>query len=391
MSTKKTKTGGKAHQNLSEWDTRLLWVATGGRCERCLKLLTEDDTCFEEINLAERAHIVGQGGKKSPRHDPQLSPKLATSRDNVMLLCFDCHALIDDPKTRDKFPVETLKIIKERHEERIKYLTSLDAKRTRVIVFQTAIQQSRDGESSRQQQTTLHKDDLHEAIFPDYFPDKGDPSRIRIELPTEESPSHWEQMNKTIKAKWDRQDADELEHVSVFCLGKMPAIVYFGRLIGSTRSVRTMNVQQGVPTRWKSREQVPNDFEYQVTRPELTEFEKKDVLLIVSLSGNIEPQQYEGVTPSNAAIYRIDNQKGNLHPDWLVAEEQVNEFRKDYQLVISEIQERLGQGVTIHLIIAAPTPIVFEIGRQYRPNHQPVLKVYNCVGKRYQFAFSLGE
>lgn len=390
MSTR-TKGQSNSHQNLNSWQTILLWVAAGGRCERCRKLLTESDTSYRQLNLAERAHIVGQGGAKSPRHDAQLSPVLATSRDNIMLLCFDCHAEIDDSKTRDQFPADALRDMKALHEERIKYLTSLDAKRTRVIAFQTAIQQSRDGEASLQQQTTLHKGDLHDAILPDYFPDRSKPSFIEVDLPTEEDPAHWEQLKKTIKAKWDKQDVEGVEHLSVFCLGKIPAIVLFGRLVGNTRKVTAMNVQQGVATRWKHREQVPETFAYQVTYPEESEGAKKDVVLLVSLSGLIELGQYNRATPSDAATYVISNQSAHRHVDWLVAEQQVIEFRTLYQRLLSEIQERHGQNATVHLLLAAPTPIVFEAGRQYRPNQHPPLRVYNCVNRRYEYALSLGE
>ena len=389
MSTKTQKRISKGHQNLSSKDTLLLWVAAGGRCEICRKLLTESQISFHELNLAERAHIIGQGDKNSPRHDSVLSPLLASDRDNIMLLCFNCHHEVDALETRSTWPIETLRNIKKLHEERIKYLTSLDAKRTRVLVFQTAIQQSRSGEVPTWQQTILRKDDLHYAILPEYFPDRSEPSYISLDLPTEETPAHWEQMKEIIKTKLDKHDLDGVEHLSVFCLAKMPAIMHLGRLIGNTRKATAMLVQQGVPTGWKSHEQ--GSFSYQVTRPEKSESGKKDVVLIISLSGVVESQQYSSVTPSEPAIYKIANQTGNLHPNWLIAEEQVMEFQKIYLQVLSEIQERHGQDSIIHLIVAAPTPIVFEIGRQYRPNHQPVLKVYNCIGKRYQFAFSLGE
>ena len=390
MAAKTSNRTSKAHKNLNETDTRLLWVAAGGRCEICRELLTESKLSYHQVNLAERAHIVGQGGKSSPRHDAKLSDSLATSRDNIMLLCFNCHQEIDAAETKHKWPVERLKKYKEVHEERIKYLTSLDAKRTRVLVFQTAIQQSREGEDSIQQSVSLRRDDLHDAILPDYFPDAKDPSRIRIDLPTEETSDHWNQLKTVTKKKWDKLDHEDLEHLSVFCLGKIPAVVYFGRLVGNTRGVRIMNVQQGVPTRWKSHNLVPKDFEYQVRRPEKEKCGKKDVLLIISLSGKVELNQYSTVTPSNAAVYRIDNKTGNFHPDWLIVEEQVKKFQTTYQHLMSEIQEIHGQDSIVHLLIAAPTPIVFEIGRLYRPNQNPVLNIYNCVNKRFEFAFTLG-
>lgn len=390
MATKTTSKKRKAHQNLNERDTLLLWVAAGGRCEMCRKLLTESGTTFSELNLAERAHIVGQGGPTSPRHDSVLSPALATDPDNVMLLCFDCHAEIDDPKTRGRYTVDVLRGLKEAHEERIRYLTSLDAKRTRVVVFQTAIQQSRASDAPAQRTTTLHREDLHETILPDHFPDQKEPSRIRIDLPTAEADSHWAQLQQSVARKWDRLDVDEMEHLSVFCLGKMPAVAYFGQQVGDARKVRTMNVQQGVPTRWRSDDQVSSSFQYVVTRPEEALRAHKDVLLLISLTGMIEEGQYVGAVPAGAAKYQIATAETHRHQDWLIAEKQLKEFKQLYRALLSEIQEKHGQDTTIHLLAAAPTPVVFEIGRQYRPNHHPTLLIYNCVAMKYEAAFPLG-
>lgn len=378
------------HQNLDEWNTLLLWVAAGGRCQKCKNLLTASRTTFEELNLAERAHIFGQGGETSPRHDPVQSPALAKSIDNVMLLCRDCHKEVDDKKTRDNYPPELLQEMKSKHEEGIRYLTSLKADRTRVIAFQTPIQQSQ-GASAQQKPTILHRKNMHEAILPDFFPDQENPSRIDIDLPTTESESHWEQLLQSTTRRWDRLGADELEHLSIFCLGKMPAVMHFGVLVGDARSVRTMNVQQGVATRWRSNDQIPGDFAYAVRRPEEPRGVAPNVVVVLSLSGTVEPQQYNRAVPEDAPTYEISNPTKYRNTDWLIAEKQLKDFKKLYRDLLSEIQATHGQGTVIHLVAAAPTPIVFEVGRQYRPNHHPRMLVYNCVSRQFTPAFFLGD
>lgn len=377
-----------SHSNLKDKDTKFLWAAAGGRCQMCNKLLTESGLTFKECNIGERAHIHGQGGKKAPRHDPQLSPALASSIENIMLLCFDCHHDIDTDEA--SYPAEMLREVKFKQEERIRYLTSLQPNRTRVLVLQTHIQQGvQDGEPIYQV-VTLHWEDLRDAILPDHFPDQSRPGKINLNLSTTESPSHWEQAKQGLRQKWNRQDLDEVEHLSVFSLGKMPAVAYFGRLVGNTRKLRTMNVQRGVPTRWKSDDQVPHDFKFDVTGPNDGVGPTGNVILLISLSGTIETDKYADVVPAGAAVYEISIPREQRDPDWLVAETQLKEFVKRYKRLLSEIQERHGQHAIIHLIAAAPTPILFEIGRQYRPNHHPALLIYNCVSKRFSPAFELG-
>lgn len=390
MTKKPANKRPKGHQNLSTDDTIRLWVAAGGRCELCLKLLNISDKSWLHLNLAERAHIIGQGdGAGSPRYDPVLSGQLASSLDNLMLLCFECHKEIDDKKTRARFTPDLLREKKAHHEDRIRYLTSLEARRTRVIVFQTRIQQNRDGSLPGQSPAVLHREDLYEAILPDYYPDQQEPSRISVDLPTAESTEHWNQLLPSIKKKWERLDADDLPHLSIFSLGKIPAVVHLGRLVGDARKVRTMNVQQSVATRWTSDDQIPSAFEYEVTGPDVAD-PAADVLLLISLSGQIEASQYAGVVPASAPRYQISHTLKPLTPDWLIAEKQLKDFKKIYRDVLGAIQNVHGQQATIHLLVAAPTPIAFELGRQYRPNHHPNVIVYNCVGREFRPAFPLG-
>lgn len=260
-----------------------------------------------------------------------------------MLLCLECHKLIDSSATRDKYPTELLQEKKQIHEERIRYLTSLRAEQTRVVVFQTRIQQSADGTEPAQTPVVLHRNDLYEAILPDFFPDQQDPSRVALDLPTDESDGHWEQLRQSITRRWERLDTDELPHLSVFCLGKMPAIMHFGRCLGDTRKVRPMNIQQGVPTRWMSNEQVAADFKYEVDYPHVSDA-AADVLLLLSLSGEIEPHQYAGQVPEGISVYRITHShltdpthSSTPNADWLVAESQLKEFTRLYRGLLSRI------------------------------------------------------
>lgn len=384
----------KAHHQLNDDDTLRLWVAAAGRCELCADPVGFSTTTFRELNLAERAHIIGQGeGEKSPRYDPVLSPKLGASIENVMLLCRPCHKEIDSPKTRGKYPTELLLEKKQLHEERIKFLTSLKAKRTRVVAFTTRIQQSAGGAQSP---TTLHRDDMHEAILPDYFPDQHDPTRINVDLPTEESPAHWDQLRRKIARDWERLIEDDVQHLSVFSFGKMPAVMELGRRIGDARKVRPMNVRQGVATSWLKREQVPTQFKLEVSNSPAQA--ATDVLLLLSLSGQIEPQQYREVVPEGCPVFEITH-SGVADPteqyrpgnDWLIAEGQLREFTEAYRKMLTRITQVHGQGATIHLIAAAPTPVLLEVGRHYRPNQHPRMLIYNCVGRQFNAAFYLGE
>lgn len=386
--TKREKVPKKAtaHQNLGLNDTIRLWVAAGGRCERCNKSVMESELTFDSLNLGERAHIVGQteGG---PRGDASLSPDLARSIDNILLLCQPCHKEIDDNKLQEKYSVGHLREMKRNHEERIHFLTDLKAERSLAVVFTTPIRQPDvSGQGNRDQPTVVHGKDVHEAMLPDHYPLENDPVRIRVDLPTEEDQAHWQAIFGTIKSLYARRlEGHEAEHLSVFALGKIPALVYFGRLLGDTRSLRLYNVVNGVP--WKWQEKGPDGFELQVYRPP-GNVPSKNVILLLSLSGKIEEAQYTSSVPEGADVYEIANLERFQQLNWLVAERQLKDFGRVYQALLGEIQARHGQDAMVHVLAAVPTAVAVEIGRLYRPNSHPQLRVYNCVGTVFRPALT---
>src|SRR3989304_3994716 len=85
-----------------------LFVNAGGRCEfdGCNKYLLRHHLTKTEGNYADMAHIVGFS-KGGPRGGHASRPEDIHEPRNLMLVCRDCHKLIDDaPET---YSVTTLK------------------------------------------------------------------------------------------------------------------------------------------------------------------------------------------------------------------------------------------------------------------------------------------
>ncbi|GAA5513129.1 hypothetical protein Dcar01_01855 [Deinococcus carri] len=382
------KRRSETHKNLGTWDTIRLWVAAGGRCQRCNELLTESPTSWDPLNLAERAHIVAQteGG---PRGQEGLSNELATSLENVMLLCLKCHKEIDDAKLLPKFSVDRLRKMKAQHEERVRYLTDLRPKRTRILLLTTPIRQPADaGNEAKDREVVLREVDAREAILPDYFADSPHATAIRVEIEGEEDAVAWQSTFRRIKQRFDAKvQGEQLDHLSVFGLGKIPALAYLGHLIGDTRPVTVFNVSNGVPQKWQ--EAGPANFEYQVNRPPRAERPSRDVLLLLSLSGPVVARQYAGRVPEGSDVYEIANEEKYQQLNWLVAEKQLQQFGTVYQDLLSEIQRTHGQDAVIHVLAAAPAAVAIEVGRLHRSNSHPRLEVYNCVGGFFSPALTL--
>ena len=61
------------------------------------------------------------------------------------------------------------------------------------------------------------------------------------------------------------------------------------------------------------------------------------------------------------------------------SEEQVVEFRMRYREALDIIRNFHGEEVKIHLFVAAPNPITFEIGRSIMKNLDPTIILYDKV------------
>jgi hypothetical protein len=94
-----------------------LFASSAGYCQnpKCLKpLFVETGTAA--VHIAEMAHIIAaiDGG---PRTNPELSAEERGSFDNLILLCANCHTLID--KAPDDFPDPLIQGWKHAHHQRI--------------------------------------------------------------------------------------------------------------------------------------------------------------------------------------------------------------------------------------------------------------------------------
>lgn len=111
-------------KKISDAVKRKLWASSAGyccnpSCHRDLFPLFQDGsiTCIDEL-----AHIIGKR-EKGPRGGNSLSLLQRDEFDNLIVLCPDCHTMID--KNPQTFTVELIKKWKKEHGDAIKNLMSI--------------------------------------------------------------------------------------------------------------------------------------------------------------------------------------------------------------------------------------------------------------------------
>jgi hypothetical protein len=201
----------------------LLFVRAGGRCEfdGCNKYLLRHNLTRLEGNFAQIAHIVAfsqQGPRRTQRH----APEKLNDPGNLMLLCPECHKLIDDYPER--YTVKTLKEYKRRHEEPIYQLTGTKPDyQTTVVILKANI---------GAQAVDISEGEIQEAIAP-HYPDGEEVVIDLTTIPDGEDASFWGSATRAIQQNAQRLytprlNAKTTHHISLFALAPIPLLTYLG-------------------------------------------------------------------------------------------------------------------------------------------------------------------
>ncbi|MFW9890545.1 MAG: ABC-three component system protein [Candidatus Thorarchaeota archaeon] len=110
-----------AKKKPSDKVVRLLYTLTGGRCYMCNAQVFEEDESGAISYLGHIAHIESssEGG---PRYAKDLSEEDSNLPDNLMLLCQNCHGLIDNKEKEKEFPTDRVKRIRKDASDRYSLL-----------------------------------------------------------------------------------------------------------------------------------------------------------------------------------------------------------------------------------------------------------------------------
>src|SRR6266498_333275 len=202
--------------------TRLvLFVRAGGCCEfdGCNKYLLRHRLTKLAGNFAQIAHIVAFS-PEGPRGTRTISAEKLNDPSNLMLLCPECHKLIDDHPER--YTVKTLKEYKRRHEKRISQLTKTKPDyQTTVVMLKANI---------GAQAVDISEGEIQEAIAPRY-PDDEEVVIDLTTIPDGEDTPFWENGARAIQQQIQRLYAPRINtksahHISLFALAPIPLMTY---------------------------------------------------------------------------------------------------------------------------------------------------------------------
>lgn len=367
----------EASRHIPEKESLHLWVRSGGRCAKCNKFLLEEPYFERPINLGERAHIAGwTDSPGSPRGDSTLPISERNKASNLILLCQDCHTIVDHPATRGEYPEERLLEIKREHEERIHHLTGMSPDReTAVLRVFGAVRGSLPEMARDHAMRTVVDGGGRYARFPLAI----DRHSIEIDLSQVPDPevlgdgSYWRlgriQIDSAMIRIAEGVHKNHIRHLSIFALARIPLLIYLGYALDDKIPIDLYQKHRGEGEGWLWPEEgSTTDFEIICHREGKP---SEDIAVILSLSGTIPladlPQAVE-----NLAVFEVRPIGVVPNPNLFRSRATLDAFVRTYQDLLSQLEQTHKQATHLHLFPAVPITAAIACGRSImRTSIQP--------------------
>lgn len=367
-----------ARGTISDATTSRLWVLAGARCEYhgCNKYLLEDPLTAYQVNLAERAHIVGATtGAGSPRGNAPLAAGARNEGENLMLLCRDHHWVID--RLIEEHGVDGLQQMKRAHEARIRLLTGLQDNTATVVVRMFG--------GIRDAPVGIPREAIQAAVvadgrFPRFSMAMAGEDDLEIDLrslPDEGTPEYWEMGRRIIVRETDRLRTarESIRHLSVFALARIPLLVALGFYLDDKVSTVVYGRDRGGAGDggWGyDPEAEPVSFD---ARPLIESDGGSQVAVAISVTAPIGADVAEQV--KGGSVYEVRPRGVSCGRDLLSSRMSLNQFADAYHLLLGRIEADHPGCEVIDLYAAVPVAGAVQIGRGVMRDSQPALRVHD--------------
>ncbi|TDQ73655.1 hypothetical protein CLV99_4091 [Sphingobacterium yanglingense] len=341
------------------------------------------------------AHIVGWSkAKKSPRGDAPLALNQRNTVDNLILLCADDHKIVDTKSLLEEFTLNRLMQHKLDHESRIHHLTELQVDSESIVLRMLGGIRGVSVEVSKEHaRNVIFNSEKKFAKFMDSFDKHG----IEINLNTLPDPEEsWEAywsigmniINKSLRPLIEGVEKGAFRHLSIFAMTRIPLLVYLGYKLGDKIPSSLYQKHRGEQETWMWSEQVKAET-FEIIR--LKEVDSANVALILSLSGNINPDNLPPDVFANSNLYEIRPVGTTPNRDILRNKTSYENFNKTYHEFLSQIEITHKTCNEIHLFPSVPITAAIACGRGLMRDAQPAIIIYDRTGTSYKQTLTINS
>src|SRR5208337_3614043 len=363
---------------------RELWARAAGRCQfdGCNRPLFKSPVTQEQVNISERAHIYSFS-ENGPRGWGPLVINKGQINDlaNLMLVCHDCHKMIDQDKEGERYSADLLVKWKEEHERRVAIVTGVDpSKKSYVVLYGATI-----GEQTSKLQPEAAKD----ALFRDWYPAEEHAVQLSMSWEGKDSEDfYWETEAQNLKSAFSRQirpllDTADPHHLSIFALAPMPLMIMFGSLITDKVPAQVYQLHREPFQTWHWLDG-PSGFTFHVNPPVSSEHPPA---LVISLSDSIAHERVTAILGEAVSIWELTIE--NPHNDFLKSKEQLSRYRETVRQLMVTIGKVHGKSIPISIFSAMPVACAVELGRVRMPKADSPWIIYDQNNKHNKFIRAL--
>lgn len=353
---------------VSQRTRAVLWARGAGRCHYCnTNLIGDYMSGNEDANFGFVAHIVAER-PNGPRGDPIRSPELADDINNLMLMCYAHHKLIDVDELAN-YPEQRLLDIKAEHERRVAIVTDITADRVTHVL--------RYGSKIGDHDSPLAFSRVRVAMLPMRYPYENQSIGIQItgSAFTDGEDTFWHAETENLDRQFKRMvenhiTSGEITHLSVFALGPIPLLVRLGLLLGDITPADVYQLHRE-PSGWQWAEDKER-IEFEVLRPAAP---AKNIALKLGISATIIDDRITSILGTDTAIWTIKAK--NPGNDVMRNKNDLVEFRQILRALNNDIKALHGEGHIVHVFPAVPVSIAVEIGRVRMPKADLPLLIYD--------------
>lgn len=352
-----------------------LWARTAGRCTICnRRLLGDSRTYFHSVLLAELAHNIGASeGRSSPRSNNNDGLVDTESEENLLLLCHDCHRIIDHPDHIDFFPPEKLREIKEQFERRIEMATEHGGlTRTAALRVGCQVRGSLALASQREVAETLFAVNYLGLVETQRSGDFT--CRIHGSVGGR---GFWDaaqqSIDDTLKLVRQAIDSGDVEHISVFAIAPIPLLVYLGWQLDDKTPTRIFQKHRDLFTGWTwTNRGTPVEFEVLTANAQSA---TEDLVLVCAVTSDVNAAH---LPEAIAGAPRVEVRPADVAPaPTLISHEQsLANFAQQWRAALATAESLCPTAQRWHLIASAPVSVAIEAGRAIMRDAHPPVTVY---------------
>ncbi len=365
-----------------------LWARTAGRCTICnRRLLGDTRTFLHSVTVAELAHNVGAtDGDTSPRAEAATADMDRESEENLLLVCHDCHRIIDHKDHVQFFPPKKLRELKRAHEQRIEMATAHGGlTRTAVIRVGANIRGAYSIASQREVAETLFTLDYLGLVESQW---RGDfTCRISGNAGGKGFwPAGEQQIDDALLRVKQAIEQGDVEHISVFPFAPIPLLVYLGSRLDDKTTTRIFQKHRGQDAGWSWADQnAPVDFTTEVIGPDKA---ATGAILACEISSPVDPVNLP--VELRESPRHILRPKGcTPSPVLITNEDSLTNFASAWRTLLAEVEAAHPRAKRWHLVASVPLAVAIELGRAFMRGSQPPVTVYERTDAGYVAALDV--